>query len=157
MSPRNEGPRPPRPPATPAPPPGDRLRALGDAVVSRIRGEVDDLGARLKLELMSEIDRRLSAEIPPGVTLDDPVWLIYSREHRAWWNPAERGYTRDPSLAGRYTYGRALAICRGANEFLPAEGGPNEFLHLAPEGLARLGLEPTIGYDPPTSDEGRRR
>jgi hypothetical protein len=41
---------------------------------------------------------------------------IWSREHRAWWAPAERGYTEDVRRAGIYPLNRAWTICKRANE-----------------------------------------
>lgn len=40
---------------------------------------------------LSEMDER-----------DDPIVLIYSREHRAYWRPNGLGYTTDRDSAGRW-------------------------------------------------------
>jgi hypothetical protein len=53
-------------------------------------------------------------------------WIIWSIEHTAWWAPAERGYTKDRTEAGCYTYEQALAILRGANMGLDPEDPPSE-------------------------------
>lgn len=45
---------------------------------------------------------------------DDPVYLVWSNEHRAWWGPEHRGYVRGVSQAGRYSRDEALEICRQA-------------------------------------------
>jgi hypothetical protein len=38
-------------------------------------------------------------------------WLIWSNEHRAWWEPDRCGYTENVAEAGRYTLIEARAIC----------------------------------------------
>lgn len=40
------------------------------------------------------------------------IWLIYSREHNAWWRPKAAGYTSDVAQAGRYTKADAYAHSR---------------------------------------------
>lgn len=57
-------------------------------------------------------------------------YLIYSREHEAWWKPAERGYTTDIDQAGRYSREKAAAICEGANKHASTV---QEFMHLDPD------------------------
>jgi hypothetical protein len=42
-------------------------------------------------------------------------WLIYSREHNAWWRPERRGYTAHVSEAGRYTWAEIVEILGDAN------------------------------------------
>lgn len=63
---------------------------------------------------------------------ESAIWLIYSREHNAFWKPNERGYTTLVTEAGRYTGPRALRICIDANLGL-AERSPNEVAVLDPE------------------------
>lgn len=58
-------------------------------------------------------------------------FLIYSREHNAWWRAASAGYTRSPAEAGRYTLEQAFRIVNEANEFADPEFGPNEFAYPA--------------------------
>jgi hypothetical protein len=41
----------------------------------------------------------------------DPMFVIWSNEHRAWWGPGERGYTSDLAKAGRYPFHHAAEIC----------------------------------------------
>lgn len=60
------------------------------------------------------------------------VWLIYSREHDAWWGPGHVGYTRIMSQAGRYTTEEADAIVKQANIAQPPSD-VHEFMMLAPE------------------------
>ena len=38
------------------------------------------------------------------------MFLIWSNEHRAWWRPAERGYTDAIEEAGRYPRSQAESI-----------------------------------------------
>lgn len=42
-------------------------------------------------------------------------WLIWSHEHKAWWNPGWRGYTNSREAAGRYSFNEARKIVREAN------------------------------------------
>jgi hypothetical protein len=58
-------------------------------------------------------------------------YLIYSREHNAWWRPNSRGYTSRESDAGRYGYDEANRTCVGAG--LDDRDAVNEFMYLAPE------------------------
>jgi hypothetical protein len=43
-----------------------------------------------------------------------PLYLVWSNEHRGWWGPGRRGYVREVSRAGRYSYKQAIEICRNA-------------------------------------------
>lgn len=63
------------------------------------------------------------------------VWLIYSREHNAFWRPDSCGYTWDITKAGRYTKRDADERCdiRRNND-----GGPDEVAIVAPEAIALL-------------------
>ena len=61
------------------------------------------------------------------------TWLIYSREHNAWWNPGGHGYTTEISAAGRFPTERAEEIVENANMHLKPGSPPNEFKMLAPE------------------------
>lgn len=56
-------------------------------------------------------------------------FVIYSREHNAWWRAGGAGYTRFPAEAGLYTLEEAFRIVNDANEFLDPEAGPNEFAY----------------------------
>jgi hypothetical protein len=69
--------------------------------------------------------------------LPDPsrLYLIYSREHNAWWRPGERGYTLELDEAGRYTALEVRRICYSANRRPGPDGGPNEFHVPAHEAL----------------------
>jgi len=42
-------------------------------------------------------------------------FVIWSFEHRAWWGPARRGYTKALVEAGRYAKAEADAIVADAN------------------------------------------
>jgi len=71
-------------------------------------------------------------EIPKYVP-DPAIWLIYSREHNAFWRPARCGYTPLVHEAGRYTYADASAICYEANKYVKDERDPKEVAVVAPE------------------------
>lgn len=62
-------------------------------------------------------------------------WLIYSREHNAWWKPNECGYTATIDEAGRYRTEDADRIVAHANKYLKVSEvwGVAEFKMLAPE------------------------
>lgn len=80
--------------------------------------------------------------------INGEVWMIYSREHNAWWAPHERGYTRDAQYAGFYTRKRAKQICEGAG--LDSHGNVQEFMYLAPqavEGIRNTCKEVVIEID----------
>lgn len=47
--------------------------------------------------------------------MSEGVFLIWSIEHTAWWNPNWQGYTHNYSTAGRYTKKEAFDICNKAN------------------------------------------
>ena len=51
-------------------------------------------------------------------------YLIWSNEHRCWWNPNRSGYTREVDRAGRYDRTEAIAISRGRG--WPSVGVPDE-------------------------------
>lgn len=57
--------------------------------------------------------------------LDIRYWLIWSREHGAWWAANSMGYTKDRSRAGRYEFHAALEIVVSANQCL-RDDEPNE-------------------------------
>ena len=79
------------------------------------------------------------------------IYLIYSREHNAWWRPARRGYTGHIAEAGRYSAQEAYQIAYDANRYqrpdeaLP-HGGPKEVVVPAPEqvGAAMDGTPPEV-------------
>lgn len=76
-----------------------------------------------------------------------PLFLIYSREHSAWWMPDSMGYTRDPRLAGLYCWLDAYRIVSEANRYASPESGPEEFFYPAPP--ERLLLPSHWVGDPP--------
>lgn len=41
----------------------------------------------------------------------EPLYLIWSNEHGAWWRPHRCGYTKWLADAGRYTRAQAISIC----------------------------------------------
>lgn len=54
------------------------------------------------------------------------TYLIWSNEHRAWWNPKSSGYTKNLDRAGRYNRAEALVICSGARDGWGASDIPSE-------------------------------
>jgi hypothetical protein len=57
-------------------------------------------------------------------------WLIWSREHDAWWKPNQCGYTTDMMCAGRYHRDDADRIARVRRM---DDGSPGEVVVKAPE------------------------
>lgn len=64
-------------------------------------------------------------------------WLVYSREHNAFWKPNEHGYINTVDGAGRYTHEHAEEIVTGANRYCDRLS-PNEVMVLAPEVNAQV-------------------
>jgi hypothetical protein len=52
------------------------------------------------------------------------MYLVWSNEHRCWWNPNSSGYTRQVARAGRYSRAEAIEISRGRG--WPSTGIPDE-------------------------------
>jgi hypothetical protein len=74
----------------------------------------------------------MTTEIPKS---DRAEYLVYSREHNAWWRPNRCGYTTDEEGAGRYTRVEAIRICDQAcvgRTGLAGNASP-EFYYMAPE------------------------
>jgi hypothetical protein len=68
---------------------------------------------------------RLNQEIEEAVNAahnknSDETYYVWSAEHRAWWGPGGRGYSRGLNQAGLYERDHALEICRSA---IPTSGG----------------------------------
>lgn len=42
----------------------------------------------------------------------EAMWLVYSREHNAWWRANRSGYTVNIEEAGRYGHDEAQSLCR---------------------------------------------
>lgn len=63
---------------------------------------------------------------------EDKIWLVYSREHNAWWRPNSAGYCCKIEQAGRYTKAEAEEICLQAGNST-SDPGPSEFMMLAPK------------------------
>lgn len=62
---------------------------------------------------------------------DQPQWIIWSNEHRAWWRPGRMGYTTLTHEAGRYHKIDATRIIEQSNA-APRRAIPNEVMVLAP-------------------------
>ena len=56
--------------------------------------------------------------------MEQKHWLIYSREHNAWWRPNSAGYTTSIDVAGRYTHSKACTIVVDANARCGSNGEP---------------------------------
>ena len=67
-------------------------------------------------------------EAAPGM---DAIWLIYSREHNAWWRATAAGYTTEIEQAGRYTRLEARGHCQARDP--QRDGSQSEVAVLAPE------------------------
>lgn len=65
------------------------------------------------------------------------IWLVYSREHNAFWAPAARGYVTDVGSAGRYTQTQADENCRFYGDPM-GDGSEPEVAVLAPEAADTL-------------------
>lgn len=64
-------------------------------------------------------------------------YLVWSNEHRAWWAPEERGYTRSVDRAGRYSRERAISIAGVRGGGWPTEGNPYEIAILERDAIAQ--------------------
>jgi hypothetical protein len=73
-------------------------------------------------------------ETPPGG--DERYYLIYSREHNAWWRPNGAGYCNKTEDAGRYTYSDAIARCNSRSVDDPDY--PAEVLAACPDAMRAL-------------------
>lgn len=66
-----------------------------------------------------------------------PLWLVWSNQHRAWWRAASAGYTIRIDEAGRYCLKEALSICSGGRDPIKTNGGrytiPAEIPQPSPE------------------------
>lgn len=69
--------------------------------------------------------------------LEARPWLIYSREHNAFWRPNSSGYTWEIAQAGRYTESEARERCQVREH---EDGGPGEIMVVAPEALVKAAL-----------------
>ena len=70
-----------------------------------------------------------------GHTAGPRIWLVYSREHNAWWRHNKAGYTTYIDGAGRYTKSDAQGCCNARDE--QPDGSPSEVAVIAPEAQAR--------------------
>ena len=55
-----------------------------------------------------------------------PVYVVWSNEHRCWWGPDHCGYRANLADAGRYTRDEALSICRNARGGREFRDNPSE-------------------------------
>jgi hypothetical protein len=51
------------------------------------------------------------------MTEDDPLFLVWSEEHGAWWKSHGNGYTRSVLEAGRYSFADAMKIVGDGNRY----------------------------------------
>lgn len=68
---------------------------------------------------------------------DPRCWLVYSREHNAFWRPSAAGYTNLIEDAGRYTKAEAEAHCSTRDP--RAKDDPPEVAVIAPEFADAIG------------------
>lgn len=80
-------------------------------------------------ENVIEAARESAPEVP---------WLIYSREHNAWWRANASGYTNEIANAGRYSKVDAEQKCGVRDE--QDGGSPSEVAVIAPEAADLLTL-----------------
>lgn len=77
---------------------------------------------------------------------EQPSYLIYSHEHRAWWKANRHGYTNNLFEIGIYTRTDAEQICEQANwpwlhGHTPPHGDlPNEVMVPLPDGFFTIGI-----------------
>lgn len=71
------------------------------------------------------------------------MYLIWSNEHRAWWGPNNRGYTKALSRAGRYSREEAISTCARARDGWSAEEIPSEVPVLEADALECERLDPS--------------
>jgi hypothetical protein len=91
-------------------------------------GEFQRASARAEL---AEVERdRLCA------LLTQPLWLVWSNEHRAWWGPNRSQYYWDITAAGRYTIEEALKICAARGVERGDGINPPELIQPSPEWYA---------------------
>ncbi len=64
-----------------------------------------------------------------GIT--ETLWLIWSGEHKGWWNPERHGYTKSRKDAGLYAFDEACHICASANAHRKDDEEPFETMVLA--------------------------
>jgi len=64
---------------------------------------------------------------------DKAIWLVYSREHNAFWRPNRAGYTVHMEAAGRYTEAQAKEACSSCDYAHPYN--PPDFMVPAPEAI----------------------
>lgn len=63
------------------------------------------------------------------MTPDPRVWLVWSREHRAWWRPNAAGYCTSVLDAGRYTLEEATDHCNTRSRD-PQKDDPEVMVHM---------------------------
>lgn len=49
--------------------------------------------------------------------MTDPLFLIWSQEHGAWWKADGNGYSRSVFEAGRFSFQEAMRITSSANQY----------------------------------------
>lgn len=103
-----------------------------------MRAHEDDIASSI-VRLFADATRA-SPPVPGDV--EQPLWLVYSREHNAFWRPNCAGYTRLVEDAGRYTKEEADDHCRSRD--FADQTNPPEVAVMAPEAadlITRLARE----------------
>jgi hypothetical protein len=69
-------------------------------------------------------------------------WLIWSREHEAYWRHASLGYTPSRREAGRFETDEAIRICQEMNYTRKDNEPPDEYMLPADKGECPAWLRP---------------
>ena len=82
------------------------------AIAKRLTRAADLFGDGVGItKLLKDAARALNGVAGRDLTTSaDPLYLVWSNEHRAWWAPDQRGYTRIIERAGRYQRDVAFEI-----------------------------------------------
>lgn len=72
------------------------------------------------------VTKALSTLSAYAIRQGEGKYLVWSNEHRAWWGPDHRGYTRAIERAGRYDRGEAFSIASKRGGGWEREANPDE-------------------------------
>jgi len=70
--------------------------------------------------------------------MENKIWLVYSREHNAWWKENACGYASRVEDAGRFTFDEATKHAQTRSKYISKDWGEPEFIMLAPENYANI-------------------
>ncbi|WP_294275813.1 hypothetical protein [uncultured Sphingomonas sp.] len=102
--------------------------SLALRLAKRLRSRADLFGDGVGIVvLLRDAARALEGLAHPKQAAPaEPLYLVWSNEHRAWWDAEERGYTRIIERAGRYTRAAALTIASRRGGGWQTESNPYE-------------------------------